>query len=315
MKILVYGAGVLGCQLAHMLAKKRSNQVALVARGEWARTLETQGLRIRHSMRLCTTVDRLEVLEQLSPERTFDLIFVVMQYGQVRQVLPALAANRSRCLVFVGNNMDAAGVARELQALSSAPKEIAFGFYAAAGRREPDRVVGFQLNGHMTVGAPEGPMSAPLRRELARAGCGTGLRMTAEPHMDAWLKCHAAFILPVCYLCYAQNGDLTRVDRLQIEQAVTAADEANRVLKAAGYPLRPDGQEEAFTTGRTATEKMLYLMAKTPLGRLCASDHAMHAQEEMQALEADFLKLRMQTGVSTPTLDGLRAVGCPWMAL
>ena len=47
MKILVYGAGVIGGQFAHALISA-GNDVTVVARGAWAETLRTDGLRIRH---------------------------------------------------------------------------------------------------------------------------------------------------------------------------------------------------------------------------------------------------------------------------
>ena len=34
MRILVYGAGVLGCELAHVLLQNKKNDVTLLARGE-----------------------------------------------------------------------------------------------------------------------------------------------------------------------------------------------------------------------------------------------------------------------------------------
>ncbi|MCM1466500.1 MAG: NAD-binding protein [Bacteroidales bacterium] len=47
MKLLVYGAGVIGCELAHVL-KRGGNDVTLLARGEWKDTLEKRGLVIRY---------------------------------------------------------------------------------------------------------------------------------------------------------------------------------------------------------------------------------------------------------------------------
>ncbi|MCM1124586.1 MAG: NAD-binding protein [Eubacterium sp.] len=44
MKLLVYGAGVIGCELAHVL-KKGGNDVTLLARGERKDNLEKRGLR------------------------------------------------------------------------------------------------------------------------------------------------------------------------------------------------------------------------------------------------------------------------------
>ena len=46
MKILVYGAGVLGCNLARNLFRAGKN-VTLLARGKWAEEIKKNGLRIK----------------------------------------------------------------------------------------------------------------------------------------------------------------------------------------------------------------------------------------------------------------------------
>ena len=46
MKILVYGAGVLGCNLARNLFHARKD-VTLLARGNWAEEIRKNGLRIK----------------------------------------------------------------------------------------------------------------------------------------------------------------------------------------------------------------------------------------------------------------------------
>ncbi len=48
MRILVYGAGVLGCELAHVLLQNKKNVVTLLARGEWKEMIDQKGLVIRH---------------------------------------------------------------------------------------------------------------------------------------------------------------------------------------------------------------------------------------------------------------------------
>ena len=62
MKKLVYGAGVTGCELAHVL-KKDGNDVTLLARGDWKDTLEKQGLVIRHYLQRKTTTDIIKVTD------------------------------------------------------------------------------------------------------------------------------------------------------------------------------------------------------------------------------------------------------------
>ena len=43
MRILVYGAGVLGCELAHVLMQNKKNVVTLLARGEWKEMIDHNG--------------------------------------------------------------------------------------------------------------------------------------------------------------------------------------------------------------------------------------------------------------------------------
>ena len=49
MRILVYGAGVLGCNLARDFFKA-GKDVTLLARGKWAETIKTNGVCIKRAV-------------------------------------------------------------------------------------------------------------------------------------------------------------------------------------------------------------------------------------------------------------------------
>ncbi len=61
MKILVYGAGVLGCNLARNLFHARKD-VTLLARGNWAEEIRKNGLRIKDQFSLRTSVSNIPVV-------------------------------------------------------------------------------------------------------------------------------------------------------------------------------------------------------------------------------------------------------------
>ena len=82
MKILVYGAGVLGCNLARNLLRA-GKDVTLLARGNWAAEIRRNGLRIKDKFSLCTSVSRIPVVTELAPEAKYDVIFVVLRYTQL----------------------------------------------------------------------------------------------------------------------------------------------------------------------------------------------------------------------------------------
>ena len=90
MRILVYGAGVLGCELAHVLMQNKKNVVTLLARGEWKEMIDQKGLVIRHWVQRKTTTERIKTVDTLAPDDYYDLVFVVMQAGQLPDVLPVL---------------------------------------------------------------------------------------------------------------------------------------------------------------------------------------------------------------------------------
>ncbi|MCM1561564.1 MAG: methyltransferase domain-containing protein [Butyrivibrio sp.] len=312
MKLLVYGAGVIGCELAHVL-KKGGNDVTLLARGDWKNILEKRGLVIRHYLQRETTTDKVKVTGCLDPDDEYDIIFVVMQADQVPAVLPAIAANVSRYVVFIGNNPWAEKTEKLAQADSPVEKEAAFGFMTAGGRREDGQVISIYLRAHVTVGGRDGELSPGFRECIEKAFSGSGCSLTWESRMDVWLKCHMAEILPIGYVAYATSCHLPKASKSQRKAMVDATAEGFALLKSLGYPIRPAEDEALFTGGakRILWQAVMFVMCKTPLGRLAVTDHCAHAVSEMSFLDRAWEELRTEaaetsTDVPMPVWDALQ---------
>ena len=67
MRILVYGAGVLGCTLARDFFKV-GKDVTLLARGKWAETIKTNGLCIKNYVLPMKSTVRVPVVTELASE-------------------------------------------------------------------------------------------------------------------------------------------------------------------------------------------------------------------------------------------------------
>lgn len=308
MKILVYGAGVIGCELAYVL-KRGGNYVTLLARGTWKDTLEKHGLVIRHYLQGKTTTDKIQITGCLEPDDKYDMVFVVMQADQVPEVLPAISANVSCRIVFVGNNPWAEKTEAAVCSGSSVKKEVAFGFMTAGGRRENGKVISIHARVHLTIGGRDKELSSGFRECLSEAFSGSGCRLSWESRMDAWLKCHMAEILPVGYVSYAVGCRLPKASGVQRKAMVDATAEGFVLLKALGYPIRPAGDEGFFTAGpkRKLWSAVIYVMCKTPMGRLAATDHCAHAVSEMTMLDRAWEEMRAQKpDISLPVWDSLR---------
>ena len=261
MRILVYGAGVLGCELAHVLLQNKKNDVTLLARGEWKERIDQKGLVIRQWAQRKTTVDRVRTIDVLAPEDFYDLVFVVLQAGQLPDVLPVLKANQSPYFVFVGNDPHAKQV---LEAMQRPADKVAFGFQNTAGRRERDRVVSVHTGVGMTVGGATAPLSGTFRIRLKTAFDGTKYKLTFYSDMDEWLKCHIAFILPVCYVCYACHGDLTRATKQQRAAILDAAYEGCEMLKALGIPVNDAENTDYYKPGTAGYKYIHEILDYTP---------------------------------------------------
>ncbi|MCM1092065.1 MAG: hypothetical protein NC092_08740 [Butyrivibrio sp.] len=114
--------------------------------------------------------------------------------------------------------------------------------------------------------------------------------------MDAWLKCHMAEILPVAYVSYAVDCRLPKASKVQRRAMVDATAEGFALLKALGYPIKSEEDEKLFIGGfgRMMWQAVLFVMCKTPLGRLAVTDHCAHAVSEMSMLDRAWEELRAE---------------------
>lgn len=294
MRILIYGAGVLGGNLANNLFRA-GRDVTLLARGPWGDTIRDKGLIVRNTFRPRTMVSRLPVIAALQPEDVYDVIFVVVRYTQLDSVMEVLRANHSRNIVLVGNNVRARHYAGLLQ-----DKNVLFAFGMSAGHREADRIVGVDLRKMVIGQLSDAPSNEALIPQIFD---GTGYKVTYEPNMEDYLLCHAAYVVPIAYACYYVDGDLKRLrgNKEYLNQLIDANIEGYRALEQAGHQIRPEADQNYTSASYRRFNYIFFrLMCATPLGKICASDHAMNAVEEMCALNRDLKTVFDAAGAEYP---------------
>lgn len=310
MKILIIGAGVLGSYLAHVL-HCGGNVVTLLARGERKNELLKNGLIIRHSMQLRTTRDKIKITDTFGIDDPYDIVFVVVRRNQLDQLLPQICNNiASKLFVLVGNNPTAKETIQYIQQQSKTQKKILFGFQASGGRRENGKIIsihsGFStLGGKMTVGSLDGDESfyPILRQTFSR----TRYQLEFNPNIDAWLKCHIAFVMPLCFAVYYAHGDLRKIagNKVFINKIIDSIDEGYQMIQACGIPLEPPSSLEYVREKRGSCYRMLKIFTATPIGKLACSDHAMAAKDEMRYLYDGFCILKNKANLSTPAWNEL----------
>ena len=237
MKILVFGAGVLGCNLANNLFRS-GKDITLLARGPWAEEIRKNGLRVKNSLTRRVTVSRIPVAVGLSPEDAYDVIFVAVRYTQIENVIDILRASRAKTVIFVGNNVRASETAAYLP-----EKNVLFAFTSAAGHRENDHVDSVDLRKITAGPLRDAPSQEALIQEIF---AGTKYKVTYEPNMEDYLLCHAAFVLPAAFACYKTDGNLKKLkkDNAYLNRLIDANIEGYRAIQTAGHEILPDADKE-----------------------------------------------------------------------
>jgi len=317
-KVLVYGSGVIGCYLAHVLCAA-GNDVTLLARGRWKEQLQQNGLKIRHHLQRKTTLDHPRVIGGIEEDDAYDAVFAVMPYNKMQAICGPLAAVRSPLVVLVGNNMSPDEMQREILEHSVCEKQVLFGFQATAGKRDHEKgmlICERAGTGAMDIGCLHREAGPSTRSTLNALFGNTGYKLRWQPDMEAYLICHLAAVLPICYLAYACDGDLTGSAGKQRKLMRRATREAFAALKAQGIPILPEGDDRYYAPGvkGAAMQFVYFMMAKwKTAGDLIACEHCRNAFEEMEMLDEGFEKvLARKPEFPMPAWRALKAQAPGW---
>ncbi len=299
MRILVYGAGVIGCNLAAGFLSS-GKDVTLLARRNWAEQIENNGLTIDPVFSIRKKTYSVKVIRELKKDDRYDVIFVVMRYTQLDSIISILNDNTSENIVFVGNNLSGD---RLIQLLPD--KKVMFGFYMAAGHRERDRVVSLSFR-RITIG--------PFKKGLEQEGFAeeifkdTKIKVTYQPNMEDYLLCHAAFVIPVGFACYYCDGDLKKIkgNKAYLNQIIDANIEGYEAIENAGHEILPKSDRDYHSHQyRRLCYTVYKVMCSTRIGKICASDHALNAVEEMEALNHELKNFFKQHHAKYPNYQKL----------
>lgn len=301
MRILFYGAGVLGSLFATRL-HAAGHDVTLLARGQRLEDLQAHGVVLEDAMTGVQTTAQVPVVDALAPDDIYDLIVVLMRKNQVADILPTLAENKSPSIMFVGNN--AAGPDEYIKAVGRG--RVLQGFALAGGTRD-GHVVRYTVGSdgaRLVFGELDGTTS-PRAQQIAAAFMHGGIAVEVSPNMDAWLKTHWALVGPLACAVYACKGDVYRVARTRDARIliVRAIREGLRVVRALGYPVTPGAMRLIEFVPETVLILFLSQMLDTERAELAIASHANAARDEIMLLAEEFRKQKHETSVWTPYLD------------
>ena len=296
MRILIIGAGVLGSNLAHSI--KKGNDVTILARNKTYENLKNNGLIIKHKLGK-KSVDHFNVIDKLDENDIYDVIFVVSRFSSLDSIVKIIEKNKSKNIVFVGNNMNAE------KYMNIKDKNILFAFFMAAGKKYDGYINSLCLN-KIEIGRTDGKdISNEFIKSIFKE---TKIKLTIENKMNDYLKTHACAVLPLVFASYKVDGNLKllKKDKEYSLLIMDAIIEGYDVLKKLGYEILPKGEYENCVNKKEKCAFVYRFMFSNFIGKMCISDHAMSAREEFILLDNEFEKLKKKSKLETKVYDKLR---------
>jgi 2-dehydropantoate 2-reductase len=304
LKILVYGAGVIGTLYAARL-QQAGHRVTVLARSQRLADIERHGLVVEDVVSGVQSTTQVALVDRLHADHSYDLALIAVRRDQLPAILPELAANRNiPALLFLVNNP--LGSAWLIEALGKG--RVVPGFPGAGGTLEGHAVrYAMIAQQPTTLGEPGGLETARLRG-IAAALRAAGFETRLENDMDTWLSAHAFFVTAVGGAIYLAGGDCERLSRSRpvLESMVDGVREGFGAVRALGRRVRPFALRVLFTwLPRPLAVRYWQRFFSKPMAEYVFGGHVRRAAQEMRAIAADCRVLLERSGVATPALDRL----------
>jgi len=294
MKILIYGAGVIGSIFSGMIARK-GYDVTVLARNNRLEELNNEGLILVNALNNKRMTVQVKTIEVLNENDIYDYVIVVVQNQQIDDILPVLSKNKSPNIVFVVNNP--LGYQKWIDAIGR--ERVMFGFPSAGGVRKNGEVHYFIGKGiakifqSTTFGELDGVQTERLTR-LVKIFKHAGFQPSITKSPDAWQKTHVAVILPIgraLYRFQSNNYELSKSYRT-LKNAVLGTREMFRIFKSIDVKVEPK-KLNFYYLPVCFIVPVLMMVMKTKIAEFAMAQHTIVAKEEMDVLEAKFMTLNI----------------------
>jgi len=284
MRLLIYGAGVIGSIYAALFAKA-GYDTSVYARGKRLKVLKTKGLLYLENKKIKKA--DVSVCSELLDNDIYDFIFLTVRENQLYQALEELKMNQSRCIVTMVNSIDDYSKWEKI----CGKGKILPAFPGAGGS-----INGDVLDGALTpwliqptTFAEISGMKSERTEALSMIFKKANISYQEVKDMHIWQLCHLALVVPITDAYYeASNPKKIWTERKIMYKTARQLKKNFRFLKRDCGKLSPKKMNIFRFVPLIILVIVLKFIFNSKFGNKFMYRHSMKAPDEMRQLHKKF---------------------------
>ena len=284
MRVLIYGAGVIGSLYAALFSEAGVD-TAVYAREARLETLRRSGLRYEKNRAVCAA--NVCVLDTLRPNDIYDFIFLTVRENQLHEALAQLRENQSPCIVTMVNSIEdytvweqLCGSGRILPAFPGAGGGVENGVLHAA---LTPRFIQPTTFGILS------PKQEPAAKQMKALFKRAKIPYQQVKDMHAWQLCHLAMVVPIADAYYETDDPANAgADQTVMAHTARALRDNFQALTHNGVHLSPAKMQMFRFLPLFFLRPALKFTFQSRFGDVFMYRHAMKAPDEMLQLHEQF---------------------------
>lgn len=282
MKVLVYGAGVIGSLYATLLSEAGID-VAVYARGTRLKSLMEHGLRYKGTSGINTA--KITILSKLSEDDSYDFILLAVRERQLYAALEELKDNISPTIVTLVNSLDSYHLWEDI----CGKGRILPAFPGAGGGFDGD-ILDAALTPRIiqptTIGKTDG-----REKDLAAMFTKAGIPCQIVVDMHAWQVCHLAMVVPIADAYYeSKDPEHAGCDHALMKKTARQIRSNLQKVTEKGLRLSPAKMKVFKLLPISVVSACLGAVFRSKFGDRFMYRHSMKAPDEMRRLHDQFYR-------------------------
>lgn len=313
MKILIYGAGIVGTTYGWQLSKA-GHEITVLVRPEKKQIIKEKGICIHcvdfreKEKSIEHVIFKPDVIDSLSVDNNFEYIIVTTNNLHLKEILPTLSKSAGKAHILFFQNIWVDDLNSINEFLSE--KQYFFGFpFMVGGGRDTDCInsaISGLKQSHTPLGELNGDVSERVQK-IAEAFEEANLKPVIYKQITTWIITHYAVAAGLSAgIMRAKGGKNFAKDSNILKEAIRAIREGLNVCLALGYNPKTEKANKLYSLPFFIAVPIAKKVYSNEALCLMFDGHTQHSPDEMKKMFEDIIADGEKCNIKVSTLKQMK---------